>query len=61
MDLLFIEPLKTILDTSPLEPWYNSRLIATKALNDISSYFTIFFSIVNIFNLLLKESLLFIA
>ena len=61
MDLLFIKPLKTILDTSLLELQYNSRLMTTKALNNISSYFTIFFSIVNIFDLLLKESLLFIA
>jgi hypothetical protein len=61
LDLLFVKPLETILDASPLKPWHNSRPMATKALNDVSGRFAIFLGTVNVFDLLLKESLLFVA
>ena len=61
MDLLFVKPLETILDISPLKPWHNSRPMAIKALDDVSSCFAILLGTVDVFDLLLKESLLFVA
>jgi hypothetical protein len=58
LDLLFVKPFETILNTCPLKPWHNSRPVATKALDDIGYYFAVFLGTQNIFDLLLKESLL---
>ena len=59
MDLLLVKPLETILDAGPLKPWYNRRPMAAKALNDVGGCLAIFLSAVNVFDLLLKESLFF--
>lgn len=58
MDLLFVKPFETIFDTSPLKPWHNSRPVATKALDDVGRCFAVFLGIEDVFDLLLKESLL---
>ena len=58
IDLPLIEALKAVFNAGPLEPGYNSRPVAPKALDDISYCLTILYCIGSILSLLPEEPLL---